>query len=83
MELNVRVFVQYYKSFILSNFKYPNYKLKTIGTNMLFSKTILLISAKLFTKIAYALKTSNEHSCCLQANLSIPGICKIRLYYKV
>lgn len=59
------------ENFILENFKYLNYKLKIISTNMFFSKTILLISVKLPQKIVYVLKKICKRFCYLQAYLGI------------
>lgn len=47
------------KSLVLENFKHSNHKIKTQSTNMLFSKTILLIGVRLPSKTVYKLKINN------------------------
>lgn len=51
------------KMFVSKNFKDRNYKLETMGTNILFSKPILLKSAKISYKAGDALKASNKRLC--------------------
>ena len=70
------------EGFVLGNFKYLNHKLKTMDANMPFSKTVLLISARLPRRTVHALKTSNGRPCRPWANLAARGAREIKLCHR-
>lgn len=67
----------------IGNFKGPNYKLETMGTNMALSKAVLLKSVKVLYRIIDAHKASNKHLCQFQTIWRTQSTCKIRLYHGV
>lgn len=57
------------ESFVSKNLKHFNHKLKSMSANMLLSKTVMLMNAKLTKSTFYVLKISNKRFCQPWANL--------------